>query len=605
MKNPFLRVPWPKLLIIGGLLLGGVGIGVSAVIVWQRLQPAHNARVVIEQPQQEKTEVPSVQPTPDVAASSTDLGDWAKNCNPYVEVGMGDPCPLPKTPPESPKGDQSRAELHMNWSNGSMPDVVSTLQHSDMYLHPADKWHDLSNKEALNSLKESKMYVLGTVKDGPYEGSKLVGWVQPSEAWCFTVCNSDIAYVLISRDEKEMRLLDLNASVNSWNDYLISAPNLKIPDLIQPPKDLRLKNGSVLHTRDQDYNVDPGCAFNACGMKGQGTSADGLPLYGENCIYVIDQIGRETVYDIISSYPSLVFDADHPNKEQYTAVTLTGCGSWEGNCADIVSNAEVGTMDDLIAVGQLKDGGTMYAPKQPEKHSLVKQQYGTWMKYGKEGTKETFEKFLEEYPMPVLFWRDPLDRWVMLHDVNTASQAECGKPVIYLYPTKTTDVSVRLGSSIKVTKSEPAYPADGWRTVAEPSGALTMPNGSAVPSLYWEGTGVSYKRPTTGFVVKDGNVDAFLRTTLAKYGLNDRESSDFRAFWLSHMTGAPYYRVSFLTDEWSKRAPLFVSPTPATRIRLFMDWEKLDAPISMEEPNIVTPVRSGFTLVEWGGLLYR
>jgi hypothetical protein len=207
--------------------------------------------------------------------------------------------------------------------------------------------------------------------------------------------------------------------------------------------------------------------------------------------------------------------------------------------------------------------------------------------------------------MPVLFWRDPLERWVMLHDVDTSLQAECGKPVIYLYPTKTTDVTVRLGSSIRVTKSEPVYPSNGWQVTAQPNGSLTMRDGTTVPSLYWEGNGVAYRRPTEGFVVKDGEVDAFLRATLAKFGLNDQESSDFRAFWLPHMTGAPYYRVSFLTDEWSKHAPLFVNPPPSTRIRLFMDWEKLNAPISIQEPVVVLPVRNGFTLVEWGGLLYR
>jgi hypothetical protein len=385
MKNPFLSVPWSKLLIIGGLLLGGVGIGVSAVIVWQRLQPTHNIQTAIEQPLLQKTEAPpqvEISPTksaPDVSATSTDTNDWTKTCNPYVEIAMGDPCPLPKTPPESPKGDQTRTELDINWSSDIFQqNVVSTLENSGMFLHPADKWHDLSKKEALDSLKESKMYILGTVKDGPYEGSKLVGWVQPSEAACFNLCNHDVAYILISSNKKEVRLLSLNESINSWNDYLISAPNLTIPDLIRAPKDLRLPSGVTLHANENNYHVDPACASNACGMEGQGTSADGISLYGGNCVYVVDQLGRETAYDIISSNPSVIFDADHPSTEQYAAVTLTGCGSLVGNCADIVSNAEVGTMGDLVAVGHLSGGGIVYAPKHPEKHPLVKPQYETW-----------------------------------------------------------------------------------------------------------------------------------------------------------------------------------------------------------------------------------
>ena len=78
---------------------------------------------------------------------------------------------------------------------------------------------------------------------------------------------------------------------------------------------------------------------------------------------------------------------------------------------------------------------------------------------------------------------------------------------------------------------------------------------------------------------------------------------DFMEFWVPRMTGAPYYRISFLTDDWSKQVPLNVSPAPRTNIRLFMDWQKLSGPITLSEPQVVTPARNGFTLVEWGGLL--
>jgi hypothetical protein len=132
-----------------------------------------------------------------------------------------------------------------------------------------------------------------------------------------------------------------------------------------------------------------------------------------------------------------------------------------------------------------------------------------------------------------------------------------------------------------------------------------MKDGSRFGSLFWEGTGVAYETPREGFLVKDGNVDAFLQSTLAKYGLNEQESAEFRAFWVPRMTGAPYYRVSFLTDAWSKAAPLLVTPKPATSIRLFMDWRKLGAPVSVQEPTITTPLRKGFTLVEWGGTLWK
>ena len=46
------------------------------------------------------------------------------------------------------------------------------------------------------------------------------------------------------------------------------------------------------------------------------------------------------------------------------------------------------------------------------------------------------------------------------------------KPVIYLYPTKETEVEVRLMLDGALTASYPDY-GDGWRVVAQPDGTLT------------------------------------------------------------------------------------------------------------------------------------
>ena len=134
---------------------------------------------------------------------------------------------------------------------------------------------------------------------------------------------------------------------------------------------------------------------------------------------------------------------------------------------------------------------------------------------------------------------------------------------------------------------------------------LSHADGKSYGSLYWEGTGVGYQSPETGFVVKDGEVSSFFASTLPKYGLNQKEANEFMDFWIPKLKGSPYYRISFLTDEWSKAAPLGVSPRPQTSIRIFMDWKPISAPISIKEPKIVTPIRDGFTLVEWGGMIYK
>jgi len=44
-----------------------------------------------------------------------------------------------------------------------------------------------------------------------------------------------------------------------------------------------------------------------------------------------------------------------------------------------------------------------------------------------------------------------------------------------------------------------------------------------------------------------------------------------------------------------------IDPAPDTLIRVFMTWKPVDEMTEIEEPTIVTPERSGFTVVEWGG----
>ena len=50
-------------------------------------------------------------------------------------------------------------------------------------------------------------------------------------------------------------------------------------------------------------------------------------------------------------------------------------------------------------------------------------------------------------------------------------------------------------------------------------------------------------------------------------------------------------------------APLIVSPKPDTSIRVFLDFEGLEKPIALPEQKLSAIPRTGFTVIEWGGLL--
>lgn len=176
----------------------------------------------------------------------------------------------------------------------------------------------------------------------------------------------------------------------------------------------------------------------------------------------------------------------------------------------------------------------------------------------------------------------------------------CYKPVIYLYPKQETDVSVKLNLDGKLTCTYPAY-QDGWNVTAAPDGTLTDDQGQTYNYLYWEGKTNARWDLSTGFCIKGEDTAAFLEEALAKLGLNRKEANEFIVYWLPLMEQNPYNIISFQTDRYTDAAPLEVTPAPVTSIRVFMAWSASDSFVELPEQELISPQRTGFTLVEWGG----
>ncbi len=68
------------------------------------------------------------------------------------------------------------------------------------------------------------------------------------------------------------------------------------------------------------------------------------------------------------------------------------------------------------------------------------------------------------------------------------------------------------------------------------------------------------------------------------------------------MQDAPYYRISFLMNDIMDRvAPFTIIPKPDSIQRVFMDFTELKNPIQIPEQHLIPFVRTGFSVIEWGG----
>ncbi|MBI5754427.1 hypothetical protein HZA40_04765 [Candidatus Peregrinibacteria bacterium] len=188
----------------------------------------------------------------------------------------------------------------------------------------------------------------------------------------------------------------------------------------------------------------------------------------------------------------------------------------------------------------------------------------------------------------------------------TPGGAEMGKPVIYLYPTKTTKVSVNVAPTNGISVSEPAI-GRGWNVIADTAGRLlNLADNKTYPYLFWEGYAANFRTPSEGFVVAKADVKKLFEEKLAILGLNAKEIVDFEEYWLPKFDKKPYYFVTFISKaDLDKYAPLTVSPKPDSVIRVFFDYKGLDARTSVVEQKLNKVTRNGFAVVEWGGRLYR
>lgn len=179
------------------------------------------------------------------------------------------------------------------------------------------------------------------------------------------------------------------------------------------------------------------------------------------------------------------------------------------------------------------------------------------------------------------------------------------KPVIYLYPEETTEVSVELEYDGVLTTTYPAY-NNGWKVTAEPDGTLTNhADGREYSYLFWEGEGYGEMDFSEGFVVKGEDTVSFLQDKLSEMGMTPREYNECIVYWLPYMQDNAYNLISFQWENYDESAKLNITPEPDNMLRVFMAFKAIEEPIDVPEQKLPVLEREGFTVVEWGGTEVR
>lgn len=194
---------------------------------------------------------------------------------------------------------------------------------------------------------------------------------------------------------------------------------------------------------------------------------------------------------------------------------------------------------------------------------------------------------------------------IVLKTQTASDKIMIKKPVIYLYPTLKTDITISLDFKGELLTTFPKYDKN-WTVTAYPDGRIfDKKTNRFYNSLFWDGNKIfpnEHYQYKTGFIVVKNNLTDFLIEKLEYIGLNNIETNEFIQFWLplleKNETNFIHFYVNSDYDIISKNN---VIPKPDTSIRIFMEFYSLDKAINIPEQVLPKTERKRFTLVEWGG----
>lgn len=319
---------------------------------------------------------------------------------------------------------------------------------------------------------------------------------------------------------------------------------------------------------------------------------------------------------------------------------------YQGGCGARGATLDSVKTGDLVQIDKLKTGENLYVFKD-QQNSIVKDFYNyklkreydeykqghSWYLYSLESNTNdkvvppSFEDYIKK--TPVIVMKDVLGRYILLGEYYYGLAGGCGKPVIYLYPPKDTLVSLSFKKKVNFSVQIPTY-GNGWKVLAHKDGTLsdispevtscesinTERKGSEYakdacvknnyPYIYWSGnTEGNYPTQKEGIIVAKQDVATTLEQKLTELSLNKKERDDMLSYWVPELLqkNSPYYRISFIqTKEMNSFIPMQITPKPDSLIRVFLDWEPLENKREIKPQALMPTSRSGFTMVEWGGL---
>jgi len=434
-----------------------------------------------------------------------------------------------------------------------------------------------------------------------------------------------IFYILYSNSEKIFYIID-GGQINGTSKKVIEMfIDINQYSAFNPLYRISTSDNSDSQGLTSDKGVDYSSYYFSLVQPSSLTSMAQVDSYFGAPIYKGKQDGKWILFvktpdgfiDILSYYGSFA-DTNGIAKFTFNNGTrntdLYYDGSTEGTCADQFTDfADIDTSTQAI-IGKDFNNNPISGPKN-KSDSYLNIEY---QKYINDYTPMieditptpapmTLDQYYNNYS--IIYWRNEYGMLIRYHKDGSYPMMDCGKPAVYLYPTKTTDLSVKLTINGTLRFTLPKY-SNGWDVKASPDGTIyNYGDGKKYDYLWWESdaTGKQIKMTNGGIILPKDEMSTKLKNVLTSFGLNQKETNQFLEYWLPILNSekSQYIYFTFLyNDEVNQIGKLDFSVTPDTEMRIFMLYKPVTANYETKKLYIPTMTRKGFTVVEWGGGKY-
>ena len=199
----------------------------------------------------------------------------------------------------------------------------------------------------------------------------------------------------------------------------------------------------------------------------------------------------------------------------------------------------------------------------------------------------------------------------VIYDASTkkgeVKESYCGgiaKPILYLYPNKTTKVTVSFDHPEYLETTYPKFTGK-WEVTAHKNGDLYDSKDNYYYGLYWDEKKVHEVDFSTGYYVESDDAIEFLEKKLSYIGLSPKERNEFIMYWLPKLEKNGKSLVYFeLTEERESYNKINITPKPDSLLRLVIHIKKVDKKVEIPKQSLTKFQRKGFVAVEWGGVEY-